>query len=85
MIDKEAALDAVGEAAEHYRESQQSTGRARERFIDAIMDAKDAKATQQEIAQRCVLEPDNTSQHLSRQRVAQFMNERRQQGDGRED
>ena len=77
MIDKEAALDAVGEAAEEYRESQNSTGRAREAFIDAIMEAKEAKATQQEIAQRCVIEPDDTSKHLSRQRIAQFMNERR--------
>lgn len=76
-MDKEAALDAVGEAAENYRESQQSTGRHREMFVDAIIDATDAKATQQEIAERCVVEPDNTNKHLSRQRVAQFINERK--------
>lgn len=79
-MDKEAALDAVGEAAENYRESQQSTSRHREMFIDAIMEAKDSKATQQEIAERCVIEPDNTSKHLSRQRVAQFINERKAKG-----
>jgi hypothetical protein len=78
--DKEAALDSVAEAAEDYRESQDATGRARERFIDSIIDAKDAKATQQEIAQRCVIESDNTQKHLSRQRVAQFINERKPDG-----
>lgn len=79
-MDKEESLEAVGEAAENYRESQQSTARHREIFIDTIMDAKDAKATQQEIAQRCVIEPDNTKKHLSRQRVAQFINERKAKG-----
>lgn len=71
------ALDAVYEAAEYYRESQQGTARARERFVDSIMEAKKAKATQEEIAERCVIEADNPHQHLSRQRVAQFINERR--------
>lgn len=77
MSDKQDKLQAVFEAAEDYRESQNSTARARERFIDSIMDAKDAKATQAEIAQRCVIEPDNANKHLSRQRVAQFIDERR--------
>lgn len=76
-MDKEAALDAVGEAAENYRESQQSTERHREMFVDSIIEAKEAKATQHEIAQRCVVEPDNPNKHLSRQRVAQFINERK--------
>lgn len=80
MNEKEVALEAVGEAAEDYRESQDATGRARERFIDSIIDAKDSKATQQEIAQRCVLESDDPSRHLSRQRVAQFINERKPDG-----
>jgi hypothetical protein len=77
-MDKKTALDDVEAAAEDYREAQAQTKRERERFIDMIMDAKAARATQQEIAERCVIDPDDpTGRHLSRQRVAQFMNERR--------
>lgn len=74
---KRARLDEVLQAAEDYREAQAATLRARERFVDSIIEAKDAKATQAEIAQRCVIEPDNPNKHLSRQRVAQFIDERR--------
>lgn len=79
MLDaKKTALDEVYEAAEDYRESQSATYKARERFVDSILDARTAKATQQEIAERCVIDPDDPQgQHLSRQRVAQFINERR--------
>jgi hypothetical protein len=68
---------AVYEAATEYRESQAHAVQARERFIDAIMEAKGARATQEEIAQRCVIEPGNPNKHLKRQRVAQFMSERK--------
>lgn len=78
-MSKEAKLQEVYEAAEYYRESQAKTARAREQFIDSIMDAKAARATQYEIAERCVIEPDNPTKHLSRQRVAQFIDERRRQ------
>jgi hypothetical protein len=77
VSDKASKLKEVLEAAEDYREAQQATQRARERFVDSIVAAKDAKATQQEIAERCVIEPDNPQKHLSRQRVAQFIDERR--------
>jgi hypothetical protein len=77
MSEKDDKLQEVFEAAEYYRESQANTARARERFVDSIMDAKAAKATQYEIAERCVIEPDNPTKHLSRQRVAQFIDERR--------
>lgn len=79
MIDnKKIALEEVHEAAEDFRESQASTLRDRERFIDAIMAARRVGATQQEIADRCVIDPDDPEgNHLSRQRVAQFINERK--------
>lgn len=82
MIDgKKIALDEVYEAAEDYRESQQATLRARERFIDSIITARQSKATQQEIAERCVIDPDDPDgHHLSRQRVAQFIGERSRHG-----
>jgi hypothetical protein len=76
VSEKIQALEDVYNSAEHYREMQLATRRARESFLDAIMVARDAKATQQQIAERCVVEPD-TTKHLSRQRVAQLMNERR--------
>lgn len=79
-MSKDDRLQEVFDAAEHYRESQAAMLRAREDFIDAIIDAKSARATQQEIAERCVIEPDNPSKHLSRQRVAQFIDERRKTG-----
>ncbi len=75
--EKKAALEKVYAAAEDYRETQAMALRARERFIDTIVDAKAAKATQQEIADNCPIEPDNPTKHLSRQRVAQFLNERK--------
>jgi hypothetical protein len=77
VTDKQQALQEVFDAAEDYREMQRATLKAREIFIDKIVDAKTAKATQQEIAERCVIEPDNPNKHLSRQRVAQFIDERR--------
>ena len=78
LDDKKSALDDVEEAAEDFRESQAATARARERFVDRIQDARSARATQQEIADRCVIDPDDPNgEHLSRQRVAQFIDERR--------
>lgn len=79
MIDnKKIALQEVYESAEDYRESQQATLRAREKFIDTIVQARSSKATQQEIAEQCVIDPDDPDgQHLSRQRVAQFLSERK--------
>lgn len=79
MLDaKKTALEEVYEAAEDYREAQAATKNARERFVDRILDARTAKATQQEIAERCVIDPDDPQgEHLSRQRVAQFIDERR--------
>jgi hypothetical protein len=70
----------VFDTAEEFRTAQQAVapgGRIREKFIDAIMDAKDEKASQREIAERCVIEPNNPTKHVSRQRVAQFIEERR--------
>jgi hypothetical protein len=78
-LSKEDKLQRVYETAEAFRVAQQSVapgGRIREEFIDSIMDAKDAKASQREISERCVIEP-NSSKHVSRQRVAQFIEERR--------
>jgi len=82
MLDaKKTALEEVYEAAEDFRESQASTARARERFVDKILAARSAKATQQDIAERCVIDPDDPQgKHLSRQRVAQFIDERRKVG-----
>lgn len=79
MLDaKKTALEEVYQAAEGFRESQAATSRARERFVDSILNARASKATQQEIAERCVIDPDDPQgQHLSRQRVAQFIEERR--------
>lgn len=79
MIDsKKTALEEVEQAAEDFREAQAGTLRARERFIDAIVTAREANATQQEIAERCVIDADDPDgNHLSRQRVAQFIKERR--------
>lgn len=82
MLDaKKTALEEVYDTAEDFRESQAATKRARERFVDAILSARQAKATQQEIAERCVIDPDDPQgQHLTRQRVAQFIDERRKIG-----
>lgn len=74
---KRSKLDAVLAAATDFREMQHQTAVAREYFIDTILEAKDAKATQQEIAERCVIDPLKPTQHLSRQRVAQFIDERK--------
>jgi hypothetical protein len=73
---KQVALDEVHQAAETFRQAQQATSQAREAFIDKIIEARDLKATQQEIAEQCVT--DEPEGHLSRQRVAQFINERKQ-------
>jgi len=75
LSEKNDRLQEVNEAAEAYREVQLATLEARERFVDAIVAAREAKATQQEIAEQCVIEPGN-SHHLSRRRIAQFIKER---------
>lgn len=75
-IDKDSALTLLFDAAEDYRATQLAMGKARERFIDAIITAKRAQATHNEIAEQCVIEVGN-SQHLSRQRISQFIDERR--------
>lgn len=79
MIDaKKLALEEVEGAANDFREAQQAQRDARERFIDKIVEARSVKATQQEIAERCVVDPDDPEgNHLSRQRVAQFLDERK--------
>jgi hypothetical protein len=75
---KKLALDEVGDAAEDFREMQHQVHLARERFIDTMVAAREANATQQEIAERCVIDPDDPEgEHLSRQRVAQFLKERK--------
>jgi hypothetical protein len=68
---KQIKLSAVVEAYERYQECQEMTTEARENFIDKVMDARAAKATQQQIADEV---------ELSRQRIAQFMDERKPVG-----
>lgn len=76
--DKKLALDEVGDTAEDFREMQHQMHLARERWIDAMVAARAVNATQQEIAERCVIDPDDPEgEHLSRQRVAQFLKERK--------
>lgn len=80
MIDsKKIKLEEVYDAHEAFREAQRAAADAREAWIDAMVEAKKAKATQQEIAEQCVVEDDlrDEGDHLSRQRVAQFLSERK--------
>lgn len=77
MSSKQDALERVHQAAEAYRLSQHATQRARERFVDSLMDARAAKATYEELAHESVIVPNDPGKHVSRQRVAQFMNERK--------
>jgi hypothetical protein len=78
-MDKETALQAVEQAAADFRELQEAMKQGRERFIDAIMYAHGtARATQQEIAERCFVDfEDPDGEHLSRQRVSQYITERK--------
>lgn len=77
MTDKEIKLDEVEAAAETYRLARRAVFLARENFIDAIMQARAAKVTQQSIAERSVIDPYGTKP-MSRQRVTQFIEERKQ-------
>ena len=70
---KQEALQYVENKHEEYRHVQEDMHDSREAFIDALVEAKNANCTQEEIAARC-LTPDGP---LSRQRIAQFLKERR--------
>lgn len=72
-MNKQDALKYVEDAHTAYRVAQESMHEAREEFIDALVEAKDAKATQEDIAAQCQT-PDGP---LSRQRIAQFLKERK--------
>lgn len=72
-MNKQEALQYVEDAHTAYRVSQENMHEAREEFIDALVEAKGAKATQEEIAAKCQT-PDGP---LSRQRIAQFLKERK--------
>lgn len=72
-MSKQDALSYVLQKHDEYRHAQEDMSDAREAFIDALVEAKDAKATQEEIAAQCQT-PDGP---LSRQRIAQFLKERR--------
>ncbi len=74
MSEKKQALEDVESAFVDYRVMQEGALQARESFIDSIVEARDAKASQQEIAECCAVPGDK---HLSRQRVHQFLDERR--------
>jgi len=73
MSAKDEALQAVEDKHTEYRYAQEDMHRAREAFIDSLVEAKDAKCTQEEIASKCQT-PDGP---LSRQRIAQFLKERK--------
>lgn len=72
-MNKQDALQYVADKHVEYRRAQMDMSDAREAFIDALVEAKDAKATQEEIAAQCQT-PDGP---LSRQRIAQFLKERK--------
>lgn len=68
-------LEEVIAAAEEFRQARMAQYQARERFIDTLVAAHEARCTQRQIAERCVIEPGQTD-HISRQRVSQFIEER---------
>ena len=70
---KDQALKWVNVKHHEYRATQEDAHAAREAFIDALEDAKAAKATQEEMAAECTTQEGP----LSRQRIAQFLKERR--------
>lgn len=61
-------LDEVEMAWGSFQAATALAAQRREQFIDIVQEAKQAKATQQEVADRV---------GLSRQRIAQFLDERR--------
>lgn len=65
---KEVKLTEVEQAWNSLQAAQAQVQQRRETFIDTLQAAKQAKATQQEMADRI---------NLSRQRIAQFLDERR--------
>lgn len=77
MSDKSDKLDTVYDAAVELRYGQEAVapgGRVREQFVDAVFDAK-SHATQQEIAD--TINKANPNKPMSRQRVAQFIEEKK--------
>lgn len=79
MSDKSDKLDAVYDAALMLRRGQEAVapgGSVREQFVDAVYEAKTV-ATQQEIAN--TINQANPSKPMSRQRVAQFIDEKKKQ------
>lgn len=72
-MNKQDALSYVELKHHEYRNAQMNMSDAREAFIDALVEAAEAKATQEEIASKCQT-PDGP---LSRQRIAQFLKERK--------
>lgn len=72
-LSKDHALRVVSDKHTMYRHAQEDMHDSREAFIDAIVEAKGANATQEEIAAQCPT-PDGP---LSRQRIAQFLKERK--------
>lgn len=74
MNQKEVSLQEVGDLADIYRDALARADVLREAWIDRMVEAREAGATQQEIAEMCP-NPEGTGM-LSRQRIAQFLKER---------
>lgn len=80
MSNKTDKLQTVFDAAVALREAQEAVapgGSVREQFVDAVFDAK-SHATQQEIAD--TINNVNPTKPMSRQRVAQFIEEKKKRG-----
>jgi DNA-binding transcriptional regulator LsrR (DeoR family) len=75
VFDKAGALESVGVASTQHRNTKDQFWKDRENLIDTIEQAKKNGATQQEIAEAA---------ELSRQRVAQFLKERKEDKQVRE-
>jgi hypothetical protein len=76
MGKKSEVLSELHNVALTYRQARLDEAKAREGFINAIKQAVDFGVTHDEISRYCFIDPD-TNNHISRQRVSQFVKERK--------
>lgn len=75
ILNKDHALELVGVASQQHQQTKKQFWDDRENLINKIEEAKNNGATQQQIADAA---------RLSRQRVAQFLKERRENKEPKE-